>query len=61
VAGKRLTARQQAMEFRVLGSLAVLDGGETVSLGGGRQQALLAILLRNANRVVSSEQLVSGL
>ena len=46
-------------EFRVLGPLEARHGGETVSLGGQRQRALLAVLLLNANHVVSRERLIS--
>jgi DNA-binding SARP family transcriptional activator len=46
------------MEFRVLGPLEALDGGQAVKLGGGKQRALLAVLLLEANAVVSSDRLV---
>ena len=48
-------------EFRVLGSLEVRRGGQTVAIGGQRQRALLALLLLNANRVVPTERLVDQL
>jgi len=53
--------RPQMLEFRVLGPLEVVSGGETVSLGGPRQRAVLAILLLNVNRVVSVERLADDL
>jgi DNA-binding SARP family transcriptional activator len=50
-----------AATFRILGPLEVLDGDRVVALGGGRQRALLAILLLRANQVVSTDQLIDGL
>ena len=47
-----------AMEFRVLGPLDVRLGGETLALGGGKQRAVLAVLLLRAGEVVSVERLV---
>lgn len=47
-----------AMDFRILGPLEVHSGGAPVALGGSRQRALLAILLLNANQVVSSDRLI---
>ena len=49
------------MEFRILGPLEVLVDGMPVALGGPRQRALLAVLLLNANRVVSRERLIDDL
>jgi DNA-binding SARP family transcriptional activator len=40
-------------EFRILGPLEVLAGSRLVELSGGRQQVVLAMLLLNANGVVS--------
>ena len=39
------------MQFRVLGPLEVVDQGRALPLGRGRQLALIALLLLNANRV----------
>jgi DNA-binding SARP family transcriptional activator len=47
--------------FRILGPLEVSEGGRPVDVTGGKQRALLAMLLLNANRVVSVERLVDGL
>ena len=49
------------MEFRVLGPLEI--GREEISLplGSGKERALLAILLLNANQAVSLDRLVDGL
>ena len=46
------------MEFRILGSLEVWDGGSEVSLGGPKPRALLAVLLLSANEVVSTDCLI---
>ena len=49
------------MEFRLLGPLEVLgDDGAPIPLGGKRPRALLALLLLNANDVVSTDRLVDG-
>ena len=45
------------MEFRLLGPLEVRSGNEALPLGGAKQRALLAILLLQANHVVSRERL----
>ena len=49
------------MEFRLLGPLEVRAGDGPLPLGGEKQRALLALLLLNANRVVSRERLIDGL
>lgn len=49
------------MEFRVLGPLEVHQNGESLPLGGLKQRGLLAILLLNANRVVSTDRLIDEL
>jgi DNA-binding SARP family transcriptional activator len=51
----------RSWEFRVLGSLEALQGGEPVAIGGQRQRALLALLVLEANRVVPTERLVDRL
>ena len=48
-------------EFRILGPLEVLSAEAPISLGGPRQRAVLAILLLNANRVVSIDRLADEL
>src|SRR4029077_2303302 len=47
--------------YRVLGSLEVREGNKSLPLGGAKQRALLALLLLNANRVVSRDQLIDEL
>jgi class 3 adenylate cyclase len=50
------------MEYRVLGSLEVVDGsGRRLSLGGARQQTVLASLILRAGRTVPLERLVEEL
>ena len=49
------------MEFRILGPLEVADGDRSVPLGGGRQRALLALLLTRPNEVVSTDRLADEL
>src|SRR5262245_10190307 len=49
------------MEFRILGPLEVVDGDRPLTLGGGRQRALLALLLTRPNEVVSTDHMVDAL
>lgn len=49
------------LEFRILGPLEVTDGSGRIGLGGAKQRATLAILLLNANRVVSVDRLADDL
>jgi DNA-binding SARP family transcriptional activator len=49
------------LEFRILGPLEVVSDECSVRLGGPRQRATLAILLLNANRVVSVDRLADQL
>src|SRR5713226_6294609 len=50
------------MDFHILGPLEVRgDGDRPLELGGRKQRALLAVLLLNANRVLSSQRLVEAL
>jgi DNA-binding SARP family transcriptional activator/tetratricopeptide (TPR) repeat protein len=56
-----LASRQSRMEFRILGPLEVVADGKVLDLGGPKQRALLALLLLEANRVVSSDRLIEGL
>jgi YVTN family beta-propeller protein len=49
------------MQFRILGSLEVLDGDTDVPLGGARQRAVLAILLLHRGEVLSVDRLVDEL
>jgi DNA-binding SARP family transcriptional activator len=49
------------MDYRILGPLEVVDGTTPLRLTGGRQRALLALLLIHRNEVVSSERLIDAL
>src|SRR5512132_4086280 len=49
------------MDFRLLGPLEVLRDRVPVQIAAGKQRALLAILLLNANHTVSREQLIDAL
>ncbi len=48
------------MEFRVLGPLEVVDDGHLVDIGGAKQRTVLAVLLLQANRVVSTDHLIEA-
>jgi predicted ATPase/DNA-binding SARP family transcriptional activator len=50
-----------ATEFRVLGPVEAARDGQPVGLGGRRQRALLALLLLEAGRAVSSDRLIDEL
>src|ERR1700760_2627662 len=50
-----------SVQFQILGPVTAYRGGESVSLGGERQRALLAVLLVHANETVSTERLVERL
>ena len=49
------------VEFRILGPLEVVRDGVLVELGGSQQRALLAVLLLNRRRVVSTDRLIDEL
>jgi DNA-binding SARP family transcriptional activator len=49
------------MDFRILGPLEVLEDGRVLELGGQKQRALLAMLLLEANQVVSQDRLIDAL
>jgi YVTN family beta-propeller protein len=49
------------MEFRILGPVEVWESGRPVPLGRGKQRVVLALLLLNANRIVSSDRLIDQL
>ena len=49
------------LQFRILGPLEVARDGQRLSPGGDRQRALLALLLVNANQLVTKERLVEEL
>jgi Transcriptional regulatory protein, C terminal len=45
-------------EFRILGTFQVISNGASLQLGPPKQRALLTILLRNVNQIVSTDRLV---
>jgi YVTN family beta-propeller protein len=49
------------MDFRLLGAFEVYHEGRTIDVGAGKQRALLALLLLNANEVVPIERLIDEL
>src|SRR3712207_8617577 len=49
------------MEIRILGPLEAAHEGRPVALRGGRQRALLAVLVLHANEVVAADRLVAEL
>ena len=49
------------VDFRILGPLEVRANGDRLRLGGRKQRALLAVLLLNANKVVSRDRLIDVL
>ncbi len=48
-------------QFSLLGPLSVSSDGEPIALGGQKRRALLAVLLLEANQVVSSDRLIDAL
>ena len=53
--------RQSDVELRILGPLEAADDGGPVELTGGKQKALLALLLLDAGRVLSVERVIDAL
>ena len=49
------------MRYGILGSLELSEDGRAIEVAGAKQRALLAMLLLNANRVVSSDRLIDAL
>jgi DNA-binding SARP family transcriptional activator/pimeloyl-ACP methyl ester carboxylesterase len=49
------------MEFQVLGPLQVTSGGSPLAIGGARTRAVLAMLLVQANHVVSADRIAGEL
>ena len=56
-----LEAESDRVEYRVLGPVEVHRDGEPVALGPYKQRALLALLLINANQVVSTDRIIDEL
>jgi DNA-binding SARP family transcriptional activator len=57
MAADTVAGETESAEFGILGPLQVSIAGRTVALGGPRQRAVLALLLLEANRVVSMDRL----
>src|SRR5262245_36802948 len=49
------------MDFRILGSLEVLEGERVLDVGGGKQRSVLALMLLHANEVVPTDRLIDEL
>ena len=49
------------MEFRILGPLEVARNGAVITIGGGKQRALLALLLLRRNQIVPTDALIEEL
>src|SRR5215471_1834870 len=49
------------MDYRVLGSIEVVDGDRPLAIGGPRPRALLAVLVLEAGRAVSVTRLTEEL
>src|SRR5215467_12219334 len=57
MAAEAVAAETGLAEFGILGPLEVRRSGRAVPLGGPRQRAVLALLLLEANRVMSMDRL----
>jgi hypothetical protein len=57
MAADAVASETMAVKFGILGPLEVRRSGHAVPLGGPRQRAVLALLLLEANRVVSMDRL----
>jgi DNA-binding SARP family transcriptional activator len=55
------TTARNLVQFAILGPLELRDGDVAVALGGVRERSLLAILLLNANELVSTDRIVDEL
>src|SRR6476659_10940401 len=61
MAADTVAGQTEFAEFGILGPLEVSRSGGAVALGGPRQRAVLALLLLEANRVVSLDRLAEDL
>jgi DNA-binding SARP family transcriptional activator len=48
------------VDFRILGPLEVVHGGDAIDIGGSRQQIVLALLLLETPRIVSVDNLIDA-
>jgi DNA-binding SARP family transcriptional activator/DNA-binding beta-propeller fold protein YncE len=58
---KAVPSSRRGLSFHVLGRLEAFDGDVELELGPRKQRAVLALLLLNANHVVSTERLIDDL
>jgi DNA-binding SARP family transcriptional activator len=49
------------MDYRILGTLEIVDGDRKLELGAAKQRALLAVLLLRANEIVSLDRIIDEL
>ena len=56
-----MTARDETIEFCLLGPFQASERGQPLELGAGKQRALLALLLLSAGEVVSTDRLIDEL
>jgi DNA-binding SARP family transcriptional activator len=49
------------MDFRILGSLEILDDGRAIALPGTKPRALLALLLLHANETLTADRIIDEL
>ena len=61
MAADAVAGQAELAEFGILGPLEVSRAGRAVPLGGPRQRAVLALLLLEANRVVSLDRLAEDI
>ena len=52
---------RKSLDFRVLGPLEVIDGDRPIDLGPAQQKALLALLIINVGRVVTTDRILEEL
>ncbi len=54
------TRRFATMEFHVLGPVRVTEGGRSLALGGPKQRLVLALLIAEGGRTVSTDRLIDS-
>jgi peptide/nickel transport system substrate-binding protein len=55
-----VAVRAQTLEFGILGPFEVKEDGKPLGVGGGKQRALLAVLVLHAGEVVSTDRLIDA-
>src|SRR5215470_17556877 len=48
-------------DFRILGPIEARENGRSIDIGGGKQRALLAVLLLHAGETIATDRLVDAL